>query len=287
MRAATGILLATMLAAAGARAQTLFGAAIGLDDGRRVVPIARFVSSRWAPVPREGLPQPAPEWVRYQADGRTARIRVAPAQRPGGCPAPQVLRVTPERSSGSDVEAGLALAVMGQAHTTPLARLDPRSPSAAAATAAATSAFERRAAGTGVASSTLARVATTIDALYAAGTGTDSVYYFEASKRVPDAGNTPDEDPKGIVRVAVSGWLRHDGGRIAPAGTRAELHWEPDEAGRPDTAVASLTPLGVVHQRQEAVWVMADTMGTRRQVTLYALGDAGVRTLLTSDVSGC
>jgi hypothetical protein len=285
MRAAAPLALAAVLAAGYAHAQTLFGAALAVDTGARLVPIARFVSARWAAVPRDGLPQPPREWVRHGVSGRTARIGVAPVQPPRGCEAPQVLRATsPDPKAAND--APLALAVAGQAETIALAQLTSRSPAWTAAAPAVAAVFERRAAGTGVSSSTLARVPLTLDALYAAGTGAAAVYYFEASKRVPDAGNTPEEDPKGIVRVSVSGWLRHEGDRLVPAGTKNELHWEPDDDGVGAPA-PTLIPLGVVRQRNEAVWVMADTMGTRRRITLYALGADTVRALFTADVGGC
>jgi hypothetical protein len=146
---------------------------------------------------------------------------------------------------------------------------------------------DRRMQESGVSPAALARVPLTVDAVHAAERRAgNAAYYFEASKRLPDAGETPDEDPKGILRIVVSGWLREVGSRILPAGTRSELHWDP-ASPRTGFAEATLTPLGVLRQGSETIWVMRSETGARVTFTLYALGDSRVRTLFTVRATGC
>jgi hypothetical protein len=124
----------------------------------------------------------------------------------------------------------------------------------------------------------------TLDWVYASSRGGRVFsYYFEASKRVPDAGNTPEEDPQGVVRVAVSGWLRATATGPTISGTRSELHWEPVDLQhtRP-----GLMPLGVLRHGNEQIWVMEGHLGVRGRFTLYALGDT-VRTVATVDAASC
>jgi hypothetical protein len=145
--------------------------------------------------------------------------------------------------------------------------------------------FDLRARDHGVSPSTLARVPMTMDVLYGATRrGEAPVYYFETSKRVPDAGNTPEEDPKGIVRIAVSGWLRDAGGSLVPAGAKGELHWEPADA---PVAGPGLMPLAVLRHEDEAIWVMAGRMGVRHTFTLYSVGTSAIRTLFSIDAAAC
>jgi hypothetical protein len=125
----------------------------------------------------------------------------------------------------------------------------------------------------------------TVDSAYAAGSGVALAYYFEASKRIPDAGNTPPEDPKGVVRISVSGWLRAADSGLRPGGTKSELLWA--QENDPATRLPALVPLGVVRQGDERVWVMKGRVGTRDTFTLYALRGSLVRTLFTVDAADC
>ena len=127
-----------------------------------------------------------------------------------------------------------------------------------------------------------------VDWIYAAETGGQQMYYFEASRRVssvsPDV--DLDTDPPGTVRIAVAGFLHDAQGRLTPLGTKSELRWEQDglPAGpsRPD-----LAPLGVVAHRGRSIWVMRGQSGSNRWFTLYDVSAEGTRTLLTTRASGC
>jgi hypothetical protein len=167
-----------------------------------------------------------------------------------------------------------------------MARVTERSREWPSVAAVVTPLFERRAREHGVNVSTLARVPMTIDSLYAMESASERVYYFEASKRVPDAGDTPIEDPKGIVRVSVSGWLRDMRDRVVPAGTKSELHWEPADERAP-AARPALTPLGVVRHGNESIWVLKGQTGTKDTFSLYALGPRAVRTMFTAAAAAC
>ena len=143
----------------------------------------------------------------------------------------------------------------------------------------------------GVAARDLSRAAVTVDAVSVARSGSGAWYYFEASKRLhdtrpPDAANDDgDVDPRGVVRVTVSGWLR-GGGPITPAGTKSELHWDPvDERGRPQ-AQPGLVPLGVVNGA-EPIWVMRQAVGERVSYLLYAVGASTVRMALAIPAVQC
>ena len=137
----------------------------------------------------------------------------------------------------------------------------------------------------------LSRAPLSVDALYAATSPAGVAYYFEASKRLhdtappADAAADDDPDPRGVVRVTVSGWLRDRGG-IEPAGTKSELHWDPvDDRGRSAMA-PGLVPLGVVGGA-EPIWVMRRAVGDRVSYLLYAVHATAVRLLLTVPALSC
>ena len=126
-----------------------------------------------------------------------------------------------------------------------------------------------------------------VDWIYSAEHAARRTYYFEASRRVsspvdPDS----DTDPRGTLRVAVAGFLHDGGARLVPLGTKSDLRWEQDglPAGpqRPD-----LTPLGLVVQGAQSVWVMKGQSGTSIWFTLYDVSSTGIRTLLTTRGSPC
>jgi len=116
-----------------------------------------------------------------------------------------------------------------------------------------------------VSPASLAKARLSIDFLYAAGDGTARMYYYEASKTIPDA--------EGLLRVSVSGWLRGDGGLPRSLGSKSELQWIelaedpgadneviPNPAPIPDPT-ASLVPQGVLGTAREHIWVMRRAVG--------------------------
>ena len=260
---------------------------LAADQGTRLHPIAQLTGSQWVPIPASGLARTPPDWIRRYTLGNAVQIRLSPKPQASRCTAPAALPIAgPPAQTGGRADASyVGLAVAGPAKLEPMARVTEASrewPSVAAVVAPL---FERRARDHGVNASTLARVPMTIDSVYAVESAAETVYYFEASKRVPDAGNTPIEDPKGVVRVSVSGWLRNTRDRIVPAGTKGELVWEPaDERAH---AGPMLTPLGVVRHGDESIWVMKGQHGARDTFSLYALGPRIVRTLFTASAAAC
>jgi hypothetical protein len=129
-----------------------------------------------------------------------------------------------------------------------------------------------------VAPERLASARLSIDFLYAAGEGQTRIFYYEASKTIPDA--------EGLVRVSVAGWLRGEGGQPRSLGAKSELNWLelaeesfgdkeiPEPAPIPDPA-AALVPLGVLGQAGGHVWVMRRAIGTGT-VLVYDVGPGGV-----------
>jgi hypothetical protein len=148
-------------------------------------------------------------------------------------------------------------------------------------------AFERREREERLTTDRTSQAPRAIDWIYALDDTVGRVYYFEASRRVPNASDDvdADTDPPGTIRVAVAGFLRD--GRAGPVsiGTKSELRWEQDGRpagpGRPD-----LTPLGVVTYGERSVWVMKGQSGPSSWFTLYEVGDA-TRTVLTARVTSC
>ena len=128
----------------------------------------------------------------------------------------------------------------------------------------------------------LAKARFSIDFLYVVGEGTARQYYYEASKTIPDA--------SGLARVAVSGWLRGDGGQPRSLGSKGELHWielapeDPDELPlipEPPTIPdpkAALVPQGVLATPAGHVWAMRRAIGNG-PLLLYEVSPAGRVTL--------
>jgi hypothetical protein len=115
-----------------------------------------------------------------------------------------------------------------------------------------------------VSAANLTKAHVSIDFLYAAGEGAARMYYYEASKTIPDA--------SALLRVSVSGWLR-DGGQPRSLGSKSELQWIeigedpdadkeiiPNPAPPPDPA-AALLPQGVLSSATGQVWVMRRGIG--------------------------
>ena len=116
-----------------------------------------------------------------------------------------------------------------------------------------------------ISAASLARARVSIDFLYAAGDGAARMYYYEASKTIPDA--------EGLLRVSVSGWLRGDGAQPRSLGSKSELQWLeraedpgadkeiiPNPAPIPDPT-AALLPQGVIGNAAGQVWIMRRASG--------------------------
>lgn len=139
--------------------------------------------------------------------------------------------------------------------------------------------------------SNVTSVPITFDWLYAAPgqDGFDPVFYFEASRRIPDPGTAPDDDPRGTLRVAVSGWLAVEAdGAIVPLGSKSELRWEQEtDAGAAAQNFPDSMPLGIVRHGAQTVWVMEMRIGTILRFTLYEPGSTGVRKLFEAAAVRC
>jgi len=127
----------------------------------------------------------------------------------------------------------------------------------------------------------LAGARLTIDFLYAAGREASRVFYYEASKTIPDA--------EGVLRVSVAGWVRGEGAAQRSLGSKSELEWaEFADAGddeeriipEPRTipeAAPGLAPLGVLSRAGQQTWVMRRARGAGA-VLVYDVGANGVGT---------
>jgi len=142
-----------------------------------------------------------------------------------------------------------------------------------------------------VSAANLAKARLSIDFLYVAGDGTRRQYYYEASKTIPD--------PAGLLRVAVSGWLRGDGGLPRSLGSKGELHWleltpeDPDGEHPvvPDPPVipepsAALLPQGAFVSSGEYVWVMRRAIGNG-PLLVYDVAPGSVRLRPKSAAKAC
>jgi hypothetical protein len=130
-----------------------------------------------------------------------------------------------------------------------------------------------------VSAANLAKARLSLDFLYVAGEGPARMYYYEASKTIPDA--------ETMLRVSVSGWLR-GGGKPRSLGSKSELQWIelvpeattdleiiPEPAPIPDPT-ASLVPVGALGHAAGQVWVMRRAIGTGA-LLVYDVGPGGVR----------
>jgi hypothetical protein len=135
----------------------------------------------------------------------------------------------------------------------------------------------------------LAKARLSIDFLYVAGDGAARMFYYEASKTIPDA--------EGLLRVSVSGWLR-GAGQPRSLGSKSELLWIeladdpvddleliPNPAPIPDPT-ASLLPVGVLGHAAGHVWVMRRAIGSSPML-VYEVGTGGVRLRPRSSARAC
>ena len=127
---------------------------------------------------------------------------------------------------------------------------------------------------------TLARVSVGVDRVYAAPSQDGvTVYYFEASRRVPDPGTAP-EEPTGTLRIALSGWLQVAAANTIVLGSKSELGWQEDKPALQRAArQPALVPLAVVRHRGQWIWVMKGGTGDIRWIVPYLVSEAGVQAL--------
>jgi hypothetical protein len=152
-----------------------------------------------------------------------------------------------------------------------------------------------------VSASALASVPLSIDAIFSsAPAAPPQIYYFRASKTIPDSRGDVDADddgevdPKGNLRLDVTGWLRRDGG-LTSLGTNAALSWEQvDDRPQAGTRRAELTPIGVVRMPTTRIWVMQGRAGDSTYYSLYDVAasqrsDASrrIELLVRTDLRGC
>ena len=149
---------------------------------------------------------------------------------------------------------------------------------------------ERREREQRLAQATTARAPRFLDWLFASDAGGRTIYYFEASRRVPSVAAPVDvdvdTDPPGTIRVVVSGFARGEPGGLIPLGTKGELRWEQDGLprgpNRPD-----LRPLGVLALPGDPVWVMEGRTPATSWVHLFAVGARGTDLRVTTRIGGC
>jgi hypothetical protein len=248
-----------LVAAAAAQSSTMW---LGVDDGQRVRPVARYDGGRWTStcdVP--------------QLTGAPAkRVTAPPASGPGqsmlvsiGSATVEPVRVVPTASDEWRRTETVVRRLFGDR--------------------------ERR---EKISTAALASVPIAIEMIAAAGSGRQRVYYFRAAKRVPDgrtdaqARAEQDIDPAGDLRVAVSGWFSLDGTRSTSLGTAASLSWEQvDERGVSPSSGADFTPLGIIDAGGARVWVMQRSTGSSATFALYDVGARGVTLRVRSDPRQC
>jgi len=272
------------LASGVSRAQTTSkDLVLAVVRGDALQPIARFDGRTWeAPGPSARWPR---QWLRWSFPATGSQSVTAAMPQAGSlCAAPGTM-VLPSSGGASRVEAS-AVATSAAAPVMPVRPVIRGSRTWNAAVSSVAPLFESGARKNGVSPPVLARVAPVIDAMYVSENGGTAVYYVESSKRVPDAGGTPQEDPKGVVRLALSGWFRADGQRLVPAATKTELHWEPPE-NRGTAGPPMLGPLAVLREPTRDVWVMESNVAGLESYALYEVTRSAVRVLISTDAARC
>ena len=275
MSSAAGALLATLIAAAQPPAFL-----VAVDEGTRLQPIARVSGEEWSSPAGLALPR---AWTRWYTTGTSAAVEVrstraacaavaAPSPRPAGL-----------------LDAGhVGIATAGGAVVAAARRLAPGSPELAVVEPAVRRAYEQREREQRLSASNVSGFPMRVDRVYATPAGTTpAVYYFEASKRIPDAGGSTDpDDPKGTLRITVAGWLRASDRGMVPLGTRSELRWEQDDRPSPATG-GDMVPLGLVRHAGRYAWVMKSPGVRRNAFAVYDTPQGGVRMLASADAGVC
>jgi hypothetical protein len=228
---------------------------VAVDEGDRVRPVARFDGSRWAATcdvpPRRGS----------ATKGRSPRA-VA--------------------SEGLAVEPIRHVPIGGAEWR----QLEPRIKQL----------FDERAKRENVTAAALASVPLRIEAIVTpVRVAPSQTYFFVSSRTIPDSRADVDMDadgevdPKGELRVDVSGWLGRVDAAVTSIGTSSTLSWEQVD-DRPAGATArrsDLTPIAIVRAGASRAWLMQGRAGAARWYVMYQVGDAGVRLLVRTDSRGC
>jgi hypothetical protein len=252
--------------------------------GRALQPIARFDGRTWeAPGVSARWPR---QWLRWSfpASGSqsvTAALRQADSR----CSAPGTMVLESVAGAKGD-EASVAVATSAAAPVMPVRAVIRGSRPWNAAASSVAPLFESGARRNGISPPVLARVTAVVDAMYVSENGGAPVYYLESSKRVPDAGGTPPEDPKGVVRLTLSGWFRVEGQRMVPAATKTELHWDAVE-NRAMAAAPMLEPLAILREPARDLWVMQSDVAGQKSYALYAVTQSAVRVLVSTEAAQC
>jgi hypothetical protein len=261
---------------------------LAVDRGHHIEPVAFFEDARWTDIPSSGLGRLAPrDWTRWSTAGVSSALRLAVREPIGRCRSARWLSTSgaprARASAGGDY---FGIATTRSLTVDPVAPVTAESAEWSRLDTVVAPIFEKRAREHNITAESLARVPMTVDWAYAAGSPV-AAYYFEASKRIPDAGGTPAEDPLGVVRIGVSGWLRVEGSRLTTTGTRTGLHWESE--GEPSSSARrpTLLPVAVIRQAQERIWVMSEQTGARERFVLYAVGASSMRRVVAADAAEC
>jgi hypothetical protein len=286
-----GLALAVFLIATPASAQD--DVLVAVDSGSHIQPIARVVKGQWLSISpaREDLLRAATrQWVRWYTAGTSVPIRTSADDVTHSCDARGTLRVANSPLHPSEIRdaSHVGLAVAGDVRVDSVRRVEVGDARWNRVEAAIRRLFQEREHEQRLSPGNVARIPVTIDALYATGERASQLYYFEASKSVPDeSSGDPDVDPKGILRITVAGWLRDSAAGMVPAGTKSELHWEQLDESRAARTEADLIPLGIVQRGDQRIWVMKSAADTRARFALYEVTASRARTVLTMREGGC
>jgi hypothetical protein len=263
---------------------------VAVDAGSYIQPLARLVGGQWADAARAPSAASPREWTRWYTSGASVPVRIRAGDQQSSCAGTAVLVEQPPQlpANLADREhVGLAISGMLQAeaaqsvgrNTAEWRRIE----------LAVSRLFEAREREQRLSGANVAQVPVVVDTVYAtASVNSSQVYYFEASKRVPDnAADVDPDDPRGTIRVGVTGWLRRNGDAWVSLGTKGELHWDQvDERGRAPQR-PDLTPLGIIRRDAEIVWVMKGQEGTAAWFTMYEVGGTRARELLQARAARC
>lgn len=228
---------------------------VAVDEGARLRPVARHDGTRWA------------------------ITCAAPARRDAGVVSPGAPRILV--SGGAAVEAVRRV----QTGSAEWRNLEP----------VVKELFETRERQENVSAAALESVPLAIDAIFTpTRASTPQIYYFRSSKTIPDSRGDVDADddgevdPKGDLRIDVTGWLQ-SAGVVTSLGTNAMLSWEQvqDRPEGVETRRSTITPIGLVRLGDTRVWVLQGRAGEITWYTLYDVGGKGVHMLVRTESRGC
>ena len=231
---------------------------IAVDDGARVLPLARVVGRAWSPTcdaPPRGQTRGTPQRpvVAVGGDAKVEAIHYVPR---GGVAwrqiEPMVLRIFQVQERLQNVSLNVLVGIPTDVES----------------------------------------IATSVEP------ATRPIYYFTASKTIPSrpglVANVDGElDPQGDLRMEVVGWVRAGAAGVADKnlalGSNTTLSWEQVD-GRPLRTAArrtQLAPLGIVRIGDAGVWVMQGRAAESMWFSLYDVGIGGVRMVARSDPQQC